>query len=348
MSDSEAPEIVSAANSIIQDLLPAKSKRQYETAYGQFMVWRKERNAMKLSENVLLAYFGEKAKSVKGSTLWALYSMLKSTCNIKENVDIGKYLKLISFLKKQMVGYRPKKSKVLTNNDIFDFMNKAPDDTYLLTKVLLIFGISGACRRDELVKMAVENVNDKGSVLIINIPASKTDKPRVFTITNPEYIEVYRRYVALRPLYSDTSRLFLNYQKGKCTSQAVGINKIGSAPCQIAKFLKLENPELYTGHCFRRSSATLLANTGADISMLKRHGGWKSGTVAEGYVEDSIENKIDVSNRISSVSNSKSFTTSRSSSSHVVSSSDVAVSSSGFNITNCSSCTFNIYYNNKE
>lgn len=166
MSDSEVsgtpPEVLSAATNIIQDLLPSKSKRQYENAYSQFMDWRNEKRVNKLSENVLLAYFGEKAKTVKGSTLWATYSMLKSTCNIKENVDIGKYLKLISFLKKQMVGYRPKKSKVLTNDDIYNFMNKSPNDIHLLTKVLLIFGVSGACRRDELTKMTVENINDNG------------------------------------------------------------------------------------------------------------------------------------------------------------------------------------------
>jgi hypothetical protein len=32
--------------------------------------------------------------------------------------------------------------------------------------------------------------------------------------------------------------------------------------------------------------------------MLKRHGGWKSSTVAEGYIEDSIVRKIDVSKKL--------------------------------------------------
>lgn len=31
---------------------------------------------------------------------------------------------------------------------------------------------------------------------------------------------------------------------------------------------------------------------------LKRHGGWKSNTVAEGYVEDSLNKKIDCANKI--------------------------------------------------
>ncbi|KAJ8915459.1 hypothetical protein NQ315_003222 [Exocentrus adspersus] len=55
-----------------------------------------------------------------------------------------------------------------------------------------------------------------------------------------------------------------------------------------------KNPEFYTGHCLRRSSATLLANAGANMTTLKRHGGWKSSTVAEGYLEDSIQNKMEL------------------------------------------------------
>lgn len=38
----------------------------------------------------------------------------------------------------------------------------------------------------------------------------------------------------------------------------------------------------------------LLANFGADISVLKRHGGWRSNSVAEAYIEDSLLNKINI------------------------------------------------------
>lgn len=62
-------------------------------------------------------------------------------------------------------------------------------------------------------------------------------------------------------------------------------------PCKIANYLKLPNATTYTGHSFRRTSATLLADSGANMTTIKRHGGWKSSTVAEGYIADSIENK---------------------------------------------------------
>ena len=55
--------------------------------------------------------------------------------------------------------------------------------------------------------------------------------------------------------------------------QRIGINTLGEMGKKVAIFLNLSQPSLYTGHAFRRSSATFLADSGADISVLKRHGG---------------------------------------------------------------------------
>ena len=67
----------------------------------------------------------------------------------------------------------------------------------------------------------------------------------------------------------------------------------------IATFLNLDNPELYTGHSFRRTSAILLADAGANITTLKRHGGWKSDSIAKGYIEESVANKAKIGDLIS-------------------------------------------------
>jgi integrase len=73
---------------------------------------------------------------------------------------------------------------------------------------------------------------------------------------------------------------------------------MGAIPKKIAIYLGLPNASEYTGHCLRRSSASLLAEAGASMSMLKRHGGWRSTSVAEGYIESSLENKKMVSKKI--------------------------------------------------
>lgn len=95
------------------------------------------------------------------------------------------------------------------------------------------------------------------------------------------------------------NRFFVNFQLEKCTKQVIVLNKLGNMPHQIAEYSKLADPEQYTGHCFRSTSATVLADSGADLTTLKRNGGWKSNQVAEGYIEDSVENKRRIGKRIS-------------------------------------------------
>ncbi|KAJ8917661.1 hypothetical protein NQ315_005108 [Exocentrus adspersus] len=84
----------------------------------------------------------------------------------------------------------------------------------------------------------------------------------------------------------------------KCPSQPVGINTLAKVPSIVASFLNLPNAELYAGHCMRRTSTTLLANKGADLTTIKRHGGWKSSAVVESYIEDSISNKLDIARKV--------------------------------------------------
>lgn len=110
-----------------------------------------------------------------------------------------------------------------------------------------------------------------------------------------------KKYINLRPAGEDASVLpfFLRYVNAKCTKQCVGINKIGSVPREIAEYLGLPDAKQYTGHCFRRSSATILVDAGGDLMALKRHGGWRSSAVAEGYVDNSMRSKTGTSTKIS-------------------------------------------------
>nr|XP_015837108.1 PREDICTED: uncharacterized protein LOC107398237 [Tribolium castaneum] len=91
-----------------------------------------------------------------------------------------------------------------------------------------------------------------------------TYNKRIFTIVNGgnsvRAIDVFRQYRSLRPKKISHKRLFLNYKNKKCTVQPVGYNTFSNIPQKIAEFLKLPNDIEYTGHSFRRSSATLLAN----------------------------------------------------------------------------------------
>jgi integrase len=152
--------------------------------------------------------------------------------------------------------------------------------------VVLIIGIRGACRRQELLNLKVNDVDDLGEFMKIMLPITKTKVPREFTVKKGHFkvlnlVDMVRKYATLRPSHTPHARFFINYKKGRCTVQPVGINTFGGIP----------SAKEYTGHCFRRTSASLLANAGADMPVIKRHGAWKSSNVAEGYVDDYLENK---------------------------------------------------------
>ncbi|KAJ3661801.1 hypothetical protein Zmor_006183 [Zophobas morio] len=301
-------DLSKAAAAATEELLPSKSKERYEKQFQIFEDWRRLKNVTSLTEDVFLAYFAEKSSSYKASSLWSTYSMLKAVLLLKENLDISKFCKVTAYLKRKSTGYQPKKSKCLSRDQIDKFLLEAPDKEFLLMKVALIFGVSGACRCDELSRMLVDDIEDQNNVLIVHIPDSKTKKPRRFVVVDERNLATYRRYLELRPPSIPHKRLFLNYKKGKCTVQPVGLHSFGKFPSQIATYLGLPTPLEYTGHCMRRSSATLLVDAGGDITNLKRHGGWQSSSVAEGYIEESIENKLDIANKIQAGPKKRPFT----------------------------------------
>jgi integrase len=169
--------------------------------------------------------------------------MLKATLNVKENIDIGAFLKVIAFLKRNAVGYEAKKSKVLTREEVNTFLKEADDNVYLLMKVALLFGICGACRREELHSLHVGDIVEQGSSLFITLSDTKTLSKRVFSVTADgeavNALELYRKYAVLRPLNVQHDYFFVAYRNQKCTVQTVGIHSFGKMPRIVANYLKL-------------------------------------------------------------------------------------------------------------
>lgn len=216
--------------------------------------------------------------------------------------------------------------------------------------------------------MKCEDINDTGSVLIITVPDTKTHVQRRFTVigetpeTGLNLISIYEKYNTQRPINVKTDHFFLQYRNGQCKTQVVGINSFSKVPSLIATYLNLPNPKSYTGHAFRRSSASLLVDSGGDIIQLKKHGGWKSSTVAEGYVDDSLQNKMDSATKIlagtSNVLNAYEPTKKAIGSTSNINLDDITISSNSLNvansntssnvsssslqINNANNCTFNI------
>ncbi|CAG5083461.1 Protein of unknown function [Cotesia congregata] len=412
-----------------QHTIPEYSREKYFRAYEVFKEWQLKHDHDEVTEAVMLEFFEELNETKKPSTLWSQYSMLKSTFNLKEDLDISQFKKLRAYLKKQGTGFKNAKSKVLSAANIHDFLIKASDYEFLAEKVIMIFGVVGACRKSEIVDLTLSDlidsgtslvvtiqatprrqmrkftidgdlynasnilktcmsdiqqpqshpstqiiinqipinqqvggrqfqvnqgqiittpkrlytsvgqiinnagqlnnsqgqqvdnsgqvdgnssqahlddnqqvdsgqkstgqlhrvqvililgfcgamrckelcnlnyndIEDVGSKFIVSVPDAKNVYPRSFVIMN-QFYNIVKKYVALRPDKCAHERFLLCYRSGYCIRQPIGKNKISNVPQNIAKFLNLPNPPAYTGHCFRRTSTSLLGNSGASHS----------------------------------------------------------------------------------
>ena len=133
--DQTPPELRLAAENAADNLLPSKSKILYEKAFYNFKKWSEENKTNLISENILLAYFINLSKKYAPSTCWQQYSFLRSTILIYKKINIAEYNKLIAFLKRNSNNYKPKQSKTLSNENLREFLENAPDETHLVIKV---------------------------------------------------------------------------------------------------------------------------------------------------------------------------------------------------------------------
>ncbi|CAH0557987.1 unnamed protein product [Brassicogethes aeneus] len=253
-----------------------KSKALYERTYAVYKNWCAEKNYTHTTEEVLLDYFGKAAAKSKASTLWARFSMIKAMTNMRENIDIGQFSKLTAFLRGRNGTYEPKKAAVFSQEEITRFILEAPDAVYLSKKAVLVIGIAGACRRDELINLKFDDLDVRDDIIIVNIPLKgKKGSTRKFVIVDPLWVKVVTKYASIRPT-PNMEKLFIGLRNLKPTKQNIGRDAINAVPREVAKYLKLDNLHLYTAHTLRRTSKNTLTKSIDFMSMGKKNKGKRS------------------------------------------------------------------------
>ncbi|XP_066139019.1 protein tramtrack, alpha isoform-like isoform X2 [Euwallacea fornicatus] len=232
-----------------------KSTKIYQRVYDNFNTWREKNQYWDYSENTFLAYFQEHANlNAKSSTMWTQFSMLKRLMSINHGIDLSSYNNLRLYLRKLNQGYQPKKSPVFTRDQFMQFLREAPDEKYLGVKVVLMVGVLGACRCDDLIYLKTDQIQDLESVLCVTIKNRNYQAIRTFTIAGTFYIEIYRKFLSLRPTGYKASRFFLNYTNGRCMKSPMGKHTIGGVPRKVAHYLNLPDWKEYTGHCMKQTT----------------------------------------------------------------------------------------------
>jgi hypothetical protein len=90
MSDSEEDNVLERIEAAAQEAVSNLIPRRLRDTYSRFEEWRSKQKVNCINEKVMLAYFLEKSKIVKLSTLWSVYSMLRTMISINKNLDLSK------------------------------------------------------------------------------------------------------------------------------------------------------------------------------------------------------------------------------------------------------------------
>ncbi|KAJ8668959.1 hypothetical protein QAD02_000218 [Eretmocerus hayati] len=210
----------------------------------------------------------------------------------RKRKDISKYSKVHAYLKKLTKKHEPKRSRVLSAEQVYKFIDSAPEPRYLLHKVVLALGLSGCCRMHELIELLMNQVIILDDCMIVTIPKNKTKnaEEKIFRVVG-SFFELVQRYLAARASIDHdrflmsyrTSCGFINVPAGKATIRTV--------PTVVAEFLQLPCAHEYTGHCVRRSAATIYASTGVTNIDLMQFGKWKTLNSAQIYNVDTDFNR---------------------------------------------------------
>lgn len=154
---------------------------------------------------------------------------------------------------------------------------------------ILLLGFSGLMRRSEIAALHMEDVEWRTDGLVLHIRMSKTDQtgegdivgipPSTDSAVCP--IAALRRYLALAQ-HKD-GPLFRNHGN-RIKHAGIDPRVVARAVKRLVKRADLD-PSKFAGHSLRAGGATAMAEAGADLGLITKHGRWKStDTVARHYI----------------------------------------------------------------
>ena len=306
------------APTLTQEVLFGNHSHTYQRYWDKWETWRK---ANDLADNhtptprefAAFLHHERYENEYSSNTMWCIASAVNKrldyyfhTAPIKSEF-VKKLLK--NWSKKEVT----RKAKHFSREEIFRFLKDAPDTgDWLQKKAQVIVAVYGGLRISELTYIVDRDFQDASlSLFRINIPKSKTDQAgegHSFVVARaPPGEETCCHAILMKylDLLEDSAmgwgnsgiRLWLKWRpnEGKFAMQPVGKNTLARLGFEVASFLGLPDPELYTSHCFRRSMANILANAGCSKVHLMSHGRWASGAAADGYLAASDLSRTNMS-----------------------------------------------------
>ncbi|KAB0802553.1 hypothetical protein PPYR_04739 [Photinus pyralis] len=101
---------------------------------------------------------------------------------------------------------------MLSAKQVQTFLQTAPDNISLTSKVATIMAIMGGCMANELHLMKIQDLQDLSTTFLVDVTETKNKVSRQFSITEVYYNTV-KKYISLRPSNVGTNSFFLKKEK---------------------------------------------------------------------------------------------------------------------------------------
>ena len=175
--------------------------------------------------------------------------------------------------------------------------------------VLTTIGFAGFFRIEEMLNTQLKNVEVTSTHMEIHLPKCKNDQQRkgnevLIARTHSKYcpvalLEDFWRKAAIDPISDKDAYLIpkLNVTKrGHVANKSQGISDT-TAREQFAEFTQpLTNNSLsFTPHSLRSGGASQAEANGVESRLISKHGRWRTERARNGYIEDTIQNRLSVS-----------------------------------------------------
>ena len=318
---------------LMSESYPVKSKLVYLKAFKLFEKFLKSKNQWEPnvcpSDLQVLNYFYYLRNDLKWAptTLWSTYARINAVMKRLFGVSLNSYSRVGDVLKSYECGHKVKRAGIFTPQQIEDFVTdpELSSKYWLVRKVVCLIGYYGGFRNIELKSLKFENCEVDQMGYWFQFARSK-QRGRLEETS----ICVPRRQPDWIPVVSDSSRVGLDFDpaslidlylaevqadllcsreelkgdffrathglKGqKFTKLPLGKNTIGRVGVQVATELCLAKPEIYTGHCWRRSCGTSASDSGVNVTTLMAMMGWSNPKTAMVYVKKSRMTSLSMS-----------------------------------------------------
>ena len=296
-------------NFVIKDDLTALESIKPGSRTSYMKIFQEFRNFVTASEELdsripteeevfsFMKYLREE-KGAASSSMWTKYSMLNAVMKSKYNFSLKTFLRVTILLKSFDTDIK-KKAAVFSRDEVNTFLISPEVMTpyWLVRKVIVIISVFGGLRHTELMVLSLEKiVSSKEGVTVTHDRAKQRSDKRESKFLIPrggggglDFASVVERYLTLvrEELGKTVGRVLWTGRQDILVNTPMGKNMVSKVPYEIAKFLKKANPQHFTFHSFRRTSATLAADSGSSPQQMQDFFGWKSPNMTTEYITTS-------------------------------------------------------------